>query len=160
MSDPKHALVTVVEHAAPVVPMHPMVQLAMASGTVDPGTLRELMTLQREWEAGEAKRAYTRALVALKADLPTTLKRDMTVRFKDVRYTHTSLASAIEAVTPHLTAHGFALAWTPSTEGNKVTVTCRLTHEAGHSEEASISAPVDTSGSKSTCRIGVPGSKW
>jgi hypothetical protein len=148
MSDPKHALVSVVEHQAPVARMHPLVQSAMAQSP-DPATLRELLQLQRDWEAGEALKAFTRAKVALKADLPAVIARDQRVAFRDVRYTHTSLASAMDAVMPILTRHGFSLDWQPSTEKGQVTVTCRLTHAEGHSESCSITAPVDTSGSKS-----------
>lgn len=154
MSEPDHkAIVTVVEHSAPVERMHPLVQAAMATGSLDPATLRDLLAVQREHEAGEARKAFTRALVALKAALPAVIARDTTVDFTSAkgrtRYTHTSLAAAMEAVTPHLTAHGFSLAWVPSTDKGQVTVTARLTHAEGHHEETSISAPVDTSGNKS-----------
>ena len=154
MSEPNHkAIVTVVEHSAPVERMHPLVQAAMATGSLDPATLRDLLAVQREYEAGEARKAFTRALVALKAALPAVIARDTTVDFTSAkgrtRYTHTSLAAAMEAVTPHLTAHGFSLAWVPSTDKGQVTVTARLTHAEGHHEETSISAPVDTSGNKS-----------
>lgn len=154
MSEPNHnAVVRVVEHSAPVERMHPMVEMAMRGGQLDPATLRELLAVQREWEAGEARKAFARALVALKASLPSVIGRDTTVDFTSAkgrtRYTHTSLAAAMEAVTPHLTAHGFSLAWVPSTDKGQVTVTARLTHAEGHHEETSISAPVDTSGNKS-----------
>lgn len=154
MSEPNHkAVVHVVEHSAPIARMHPLVELAMKGGQVDPATLRELLAVQRDWEAGEARKAFTSALVALKADLPSVIARDTTVDFTSAkgrtRYTHTSLAAAMEAVTPVLTAHGFSLAWSPSTDKGQVTVTCRLTHAGGHHEETSISAPVDTSGNKS-----------
>ena len=154
MSEPNHkAIVTVVEHSAPVERMHPLVQAAMATGSLDPATLRDLLAVQREYEAGEARKAFTRALVALKSALPAVISRDTTVDFTSAKgrthYTHTSLAAAMEAVNPHLTAHGFSLAWVPSTDKGQVTVTARLTHAEGHHEETSISAPVDTSGNKS-----------
>jgi hypothetical protein len=149
--------VTVIEHTD-VDRLHPMVRQAMA-GAPDPATLRELLALQRDWEAGEAKRAFTAALVRLKADLPSVIKRDQTVDFtgrSGVRtyYTHTSLAAAMEAITGPITEHGFSLSWEPSTspDGKTVTVSCRLTHEAGHSESAAISAPLDTSGNKSAAQ--------
>jgi len=128
--------------------LHPVVAAAMQHGP-DPATLRELLAVQREWEAGESKRQYTEALVALKRDLPTVLARDQTVVFGKTRYTHTSLAAVMEAVTGPLTSHGFALSWEPSTSDATVTVACVLTHAGGHSERAAISAPRDNSGSKS-----------
>lgn len=154
MSDPKHAAITVVERHETHAIMHPLVAAAMQTGSLDPATLRELLEVQRAWEAGESRKAFTRALVALKRDLPTTIKRDAAVDFTNksgfrTHYRHASLAHALEEVTPALTAHGFALAWEPKTEGNMVHVTCRLTHAEGHSEATTISAPVDTSGNKS-----------
>lgn len=129
--------------------MHPMVAAATERGMpTDPATLRELMALQREWEAGEAKKAYTRALANLKRDLPAVIARDKEVRFKATYYTHTSLAAAMEVITGPLTAHGFALNWVPSVQNGQVVVTCRLTHAEGHHEEASLVAPPDNSGSK------------
>ncbi|AKF06048.1 ERF family protein [Sandaracinus amylolyticus] len=136
---------------------HPLVAAAMAHGTAlgDVTTLRELLAMQREWEAGEARKAYTRALTALKRDLPTVIEKDSVVDFtnnagKRTHYTHASLAGVMDAITGPLTQHGFSLAWVPTTgEKNVVRVTCRLTHAEGHAEECSLEAPSDTSGSKS-----------
>lgn len=134
--------------------MHPMVEAAMRGGTLDPDTLEKLLALQERWEAGEARKAYARALTALKRDLPTVIGKDQTVDFKNktgrrTYYTHASLAGVMEAVTGPLTAHGFSLSWIPATgERGAVRVTCRLTHSEGHHEECSLSAPADTSGSK------------
>lgn len=154
MSDDKHAATLIAHVESPPERVHPLVELAMRGGQVDPATLRELMVLQREWEADESRRAYTRALIALKTDLPRVLARDASVDYTTAKgrthYRHTSLAAAADAVTEPLTMHGFAATWVPSTgERDMVTVTCRLQHCDGHSESATISAPRDTSGNKS-----------
>jgi hypothetical protein len=135
--------------------MHPMVRMAMRNGAVDPATLGELMALQREWQADEARKAFTRAKTALMRDLPTVIKKDATVKYtprngNPVHYTHASLAGVMNAITEPLTRHGFALSWTPSiTEKGSVRVTCRLTHAEGHHEEATLEAKPDDSGNKS-----------
>lgn len=137
--------------------MHPLVSAAMRSGALaDPATLRELLAVQREWEAGEARKAYARALAALKRDLPTVIDRDSTVDFTSKAgartfYTHSSLAGVMDAITGPLTQHGFSLSWvTTSGERGSVRVTCRLTHSEGHQEDGcALEAPPDTSGSKS-----------
>lgn len=152
MSDEHAKAVTVIERRD-VERLHPMLRKAELAG-VDTATIREMMTLQREWEAGEAKREYTAAIVALKRDLPTVIRKDKTVDFKNKEgrrtyYTHTSLAGVMDAVTECLTSHGFSLGWEPSTDKGQVTVTCRLTHAGGHSESSTISAPIDVSGNKS-----------
>lgn len=154
MSDAKHAIQPHAAHGQVPARMHPIVEQAIAHNP-DPATLRELLAVQREWESGEARKAYARALVALKRDLPQVIGHDKTVDFTSktgvrTRYTHASLAAAMEAVTPHLTAHGFTLNWEPGrSERGDVVVTCRLLHSEGHSESCTLVAPVDTSGSKS-----------
>jgi len=157
MSEKDHASVAVIERGETAPVIHPlaMVQQAVNKG-LDPDTIRQLMDLADRHDATEARKAYSAALVDLKRDLPTIIDRDKLVDFKTskgpVRYTHTSLAAVMAAVTEPLTQHGFSLAWTPSTEGNTVNVTCRLTHSQGHSEETTLSAPKDTSGLKSAAQ--------
>lgn len=115
----------------------------------NPEALRELLAIQRDYEAGEAKKAYAAALIELKADLPKVLNRDKHVSFNSTNYTHTTLGAAVEAVTPHLITHGFAHSWHPSTPSpSEVSVTCRLTHRAGHFEEVTITGPPDAKGGK------------
>lgn len=154
MSD-THKAAIVTAPTSTVERMHPLVQAAMASGALaDPATLRELLSVQREWEAGEARKSYSRALAALKRDLPTVIRKDAVVDFNSAKgrtyYKHASLAGVMDAITDPLTAHGFSLAWIPSTgERGGVRVTCRLTHQDGHHEECSLEAGADTSGNKS-----------
>ncbi len=134
--------------------MHPMVQAAMGGGGAAPDveTMRELMNLQREWEAGEAKKSFTRALVAVKDELPRVIGHDKTVDFTSAKgrttYTHTSLAAVVDAVTDPLTRHGFSVSFVPQTSDRAVHVTCILMHRDGHSERASIASAPDNSGSK------------
>jgi len=134
--------------------MHPLVSAAMRGGQLDPATLRELLAVQRDYEAGEARKAYSRALASLKRDLPTVIAKDSTVDYQSAKgrtfYRHASLAGVMDAITDPLTRHGFSLAWVPASgERGNVRVVCRLTHAEGHHEECSLEAPPDTSGAKS-----------
>ncbi|MEQ9074127.1 MAG: ERF family protein [Sandaracinaceae bacterium] len=154
MSDTHKAAIVTTTERGEVQRMHPLVGAAMASGEVNPETLRELLAVQREWEAGEARKAYTRAMAGLKADLPRVIGHDKSVDFAPrngpkVHYTHTSLAHVVEEVVGILTAHGFSHSWIPRTTDRKVEVTCRLTHTEGHSEECTLDAEPDKSGMKS-----------
>lgn len=137
-------------------PLHPMVRAAMnAPGGPDPVMLEKLMDLQERWEATEARKAFTTAMTGLKRDLPRVIHHDQEVDFKSKKtgtrthYTHTSLARVVTEVVDVLTEHGFSHSWIPQTSGRDVVVTCRLTHTDGHSEETSLSAPLDTTGNKS-----------
>jgi len=151
VTDTHTKAVAVIEHE-PTTTLNPALR-AIMERDLPTETVREMLQIQREWEAGEARKAYTTAMVALKQVLPTVLKRDKSVAFKQVRYTHLSLAGMMDAVTGPLTTHGFSLGWEPSTDAKAgVSVTCRLTHAQGHSETCTIAAPIDTSGSKSTAQ--------
>jgi ERF superfamily protein len=107
--------------------------------------------MQKEHEANVAKRAFIQAKVALKKMLPAWLPRDKEVKFQDVRYTHTSLAAAMDIIQPNLNEFGFSLSWKTATnpKDGKVIVTAVLEHEAGHSEETTLEAAPDMKGSKS-----------
>lgn len=158
MSDTDHKMVPHVDQAPVRQEMHPMVKAAIESGA---GTeqLEKLMKLQQDWEANEARKAYARALIALKKDLPVVLEHDKSVSFKPggpVAYTHTTLGGAVAAVTPVLTDHGFSHSWRSEVEGDgakaMVKVWCRLMHSDGHFEETELAAPADMSGSKSVAQ--------
>lgn len=133
---------------------HPLVKMAMDAGPLDTASLGALMAMQKEWEAGMAKKAYTRALIDMKRELPQVLGRDKRVIFEtrgggSTTYTHTSLAAAVEAITPHVCNHGFSLDFkTRSTEKGHVEVMCTLTHRDGHAESSALAAPPETSGTK------------
>lgn len=138
------------------VDLHPLVEAAMAVTMSDPDTARKMLDLQRDYQADKARRAFNRDMIALKASLPAVLARDKAVAYESERtgqkteYTHASLSSVVEAVTPHLINYGFSLSWEPATpDKTTVSVTAKLTHGDGHRETATISAPPDNSGRKS-----------
>lgn len=156
MTDRGHAVIINPERVANIEKMNPVVSAGMRilENNPNPEALRALLTMQQDWEREESRKAFERAMVALKRDLPTVLRRDKVVDFtgktgQRTHYTHTSLAAAVDAVSIPLTQHGFSHSWTPSTDDKgKVHVTCTLTHVDGHSKVTTISAPVDTSGNK------------
>lgn len=150
MSDNHDKAISIIDRSERVG-MSPVVSagLRILEHSPNPETLRELLAMQRDWEANEARKAYASALVGLKVGLPTIIAHDKLVNFNSTRYTHTSLGAAVEAVTPHLINHGFTHSWYPATNGaNEVSVTCRLTHQAGHFEEVCLKAPPDNKGAK------------
>jgi hypothetical protein len=148
-----------VQPAAIAQPMdraiHPMIA-ALADGRIDAATVREMVSLQREHEGNEARKAYAVAMTALKSALPARIAKDGLVNYQPqgkerVTYRHATLAGVVDAVVGHLTAHGFSHSWIPARlpSGN-VQVTCRLTHCQGHSESCTLDAAVDGSGGKNS----------
>jgi len=112
--------------------LHPVIQAAI-SQRYDPSTLRELLAVQREFEAGEARRAYARALSAAKEELPPVIRRD--AKNPHLKVAYATLGGISSVVTPILSRHGISVSWRTETEGREIVMICRLTHVDGHSED-------------------------
>jgi len=154
MTDTHDKTITVVEVDRPQsneISMMDIISAAMKNDPT-PETLRELLQFQKDVDARAAEIAYSEALTELKRDLPAVISRDQTVKYGAgegaTRYKHSSLSHVMDIVTEHLSNHGFSLTWRPSTSDRQVTVTCRMMHSAGHSDECTISSSPDTSGRK------------
>jgi len=127
--------------------VHPLAKAMLASGApITPESVKQMLDLQQQWEANEARKMYTRALVDLKRDLPSVVAHNK----KGHTNTYTDLAALIDAVTPHLARHGFSVSWSTEPSGTDITVACVLTHCGGHAESiAKMTAAQDSQGAKS-----------
>lgn len=126
-----------------------MIRMAVAGGA-DLDKLEKLLALQERWEAGEAKKAYHIAMAEFKAN-PPKIDKDKKVGYSTAKgkvgYSHASLANVVEKVTVELSKYGLSASWRTKQNG-KIEVTCRITHVKGHSEETTLVADADDSGSK------------
>lgn len=142
-----------VQVASPSVVATPsgMIQMALQSGA-DLEKLEKLLTLQEKWDANEAKKAYHVAMAAFKS-IPLEIDKDKKVEYStskgQVGYFHASLANVVKKITSELGKHGLSASWNTQQNG-KVTVTCKITHVSGHSEETTLTAEADLSGSKNS----------
>lgn len=118
----------------------------------DPNTLSKLMDLQERWEAGQARKAYVAAMTAFKQEAPAVLKKNDTVDFTTqkgrTRYNYANLGSIVQEITAILGKHELSASWSTHQDGNNVTVTCHVTHIAGHRESVTLTGPIDESGNK------------
>lgn len=133
--------------------------LAAVAGGADPATIREMLALQREWEAGEARKAFNEALAAFKGEEIVIRKRKR-VHFTaknsgaTTDYKHAELSDCTEAIGPALARHGLAYTWNvEQPAANVVRVTCKLTHRLGHSESITMEAAPDDSGNKNKIQM-------
>lgn len=114
--------------------------------------LEKLMDLQARWEASKAKKAYHVAMTAFKAN-PPEIKKDKKVSYAagggTTSYKHASLANVVDTINGALSTHGLSASWQTAQNG-AVSVTCRITHVLGHSEETTLTAGADGSGSKNS----------
>jgi ssDNA-binding Zn-finger/Zn-ribbon topoisomerase 1 len=124
---------------------------------VDPAVLRQMLEVQERWEAMEAKKAYVKAMSAFKRETPAVLNKDAKVDFSTQKgrthYKYASLGGIIEQLTPKLSEHGLSVSFACAQEGNGIAVTCQITHERGHSERVTLTAPRDDSGNKNPIQM-------
>lgn len=129
-----------------------MIRLAVESGA-DLDKLEKLLGLQERWETNEAKKAYHEAMAEFKKN-PPVIEKDKKVGYEGkgggkVGYMHATLANVVKKITEELSKHGLSASWRTHQEG-KISVTCKITHKLGHSEETTLQADADTSGSKNS----------
>lgn len=131
-----------------------LIEMALSKGADEKALekLEKVLELQERWEANEAKKAYHQAMSAFKLN-PPDIERDKTVSYTPqgkptVTYNHATLANVTGKINASLSEHGLSASWVTKQENGSVSVTCKITHSMGHSEETTISAAPDTSGSK------------
>lgn len=138
-----------VSRMEPMTPMH-MISDAVARGASFE-QISQLMDLRDRIEASEARKAFVTAMTAFKRNAPTIVKNKV-ADFKTDKgrtvYAYSDLANVCDVVIGALAEHGISHDWAPAQSGNTVTVTCTLTHELGHTKQATLSAMADQSGGK------------
>lgn len=128
-----------------------LIDSAIAKGA-DLEKLEKLLALQERYDAMEAKKAYNKAMSDFKAN-PPKIEKDRKVSFSTssgkTSYNHASLANVTEKINGELSKYGLSASWSVKQNGT-ISVTCKITHIKGHSEETTLSASADTSGSKNS----------
>ena len=113
------------------------IQSAVDSGAT-PDTLRELLTLKREHEADEAKKAFNQALFQFQAEMPKVGELS-----KGHHSNYASFEDIMGAAQPYLEKHGLALSFDQYEDGDNLKITCTILHRDGHSIDKSFSLPKD-----------------
>lgn len=132
-----------------VTPMQ-MLNQALQKGT-DIAIIEKLMDLAERWDKAQARKAFDNAIAAAKAEIPVIPKRrkvDFTSQKGRTSYLHEGFGDIAEIVDPILAKHGLSYRHRTAQEGNKVTVTCVLSHRDGHYEETTLFADRDETGNK------------
>mgnify|MGYP006921365784 CR=1 FL=1 len=131
--------------------MDPRSTLALAiEKGMDPVTLGKLMDLQDRWDATQARKAYVEALAGFKRECPAVIGKDKRADFGagKAKYSYATTGAIVTAITPAMSKFGLSLSWETKQEPRLVTVTCHVTHSAGHRESATLTGPHDESGGK------------
>jgi hypothetical protein len=123
-----------------------LLSIAVKQGA-DLEKMEKLMELQERWEANQAKKSYIKAMTAFKINPPEILKK-VKVEYLKTKYSHASLDHVTDEINKSLSTHGLFASWSQTQAEGNITVTCKITHEDGYSEETSLTAGADMSGSK------------
>lgn len=130
--------------AAPSMTQTPMQMLAsaVASGA-SPEMIGKLMDLQERWEKNEALKDFNAAIADAKAEIKPIVRN----RTGHNQKRYADMAAVANGVDAILAKHGLSYRHR-SKQDEKIHVTCILFHRSGHSEETTLAAKPDTSGSK------------
>jgi hypothetical protein len=136
----------------PVTPMDMLNRAVQSGASLE--MVAKLMDLQDRWKASQSLEAFNEAMAAAKAEIPTITKNrevDFTSAKGRTHYRYEDLGNIANTVQPILAKHGLSYRYRATSNVNEpVTVTCIVSHRAGHYEEITLTAGRDESGNKNS----------
>src|SRR5208282_2752795 len=114
-----------------------IVERMLREPAFDLDRVEKMLALKAQWEAAEAKKAFTADMAAFKMN-PPILYKNKHVGFTSKRtesstdYDHATHSEVTMKIIPALAAHGFSHNWVTEQPEGKVKVTCIITHRLGH----------------------------
>jgi hypothetical protein len=114
--------------------------------------LTKLMELQRTWQSDQARKAFFSALNEFQANVPE-IRKAKKVGFETktggrTDYNYAPLADIVRQIKDTCKECGLSYRWEIQDTKEELKVTCKVTHLDGHTEETTMLASPDTSGSK------------
>ena len=135
-----------------------LIERAAADPSVDLDRMERMYAMYERASARSAKSAYIQALASARAKMPTIIKRGVivgnvkeggVVTGKAKQSTYAKWEDVVDTILPVLDGHGLVLSFrTDQSAADRVTVKAVLAHVDGHSEESSMSLPLDAGGGK------------
>jgi hypothetical protein len=143
--------VTMTERASEGAAMLSMIERAARDPNVDVDKFERLMLMKERVEKEAARKAFNAAASAAKNDIPPVFKNrvvDFTTQKGRTNYRYEDFAAVANAVDPVLKKNGLHYRFRSSQNGQRLAVTCILSHDGGYFEETTLEAPEDHSGNK------------
>jgi len=123
-----------------------MIATAVSSGA-SIEALERLMALKERHEKEIARQSFLNALSDFQMDSPD-IRKTKGVEFGTTKYMYAPLADIDRQLRKVMKDHGFSKRWEIQDNGDEIKVTCIIAHIGGHTEQTSMTAKPDTSGSK------------
>jgi hypothetical protein len=114
---------------------------------LDIDKLGKLMELQRQWQSDQDRKLFFESLSKFQSQCPE-IRKNKVVSFGETKYQYAPLSDIERQIKELMWECGLTKRWETKEEGDKITVTCIITHVAGHSESTTMSAKADDSGKK------------
>jgi hypothetical protein len=112
--------------------------------------LKELFGLQERIDARNARMAFSRALAAFRAECPQPQKTRENAQFSVTRdgqkraSRYAPLEEIDRVARPVAARHGLSWLWDTEIDGDYMRVTCKVFHEDGHMEAATVAMPYES----------------
>jgi len=144
---PLNELQHVPEGALPVAlsPMQQMQQAKEMGMSVE--EMKDMLALQKEYEANEARKAFHVALSAFKKDPPKIYKDLINLKYGSA---YSSIGNTVNTCNESMGPYGLNARWDypEGKDANDIVVTCILAHALGHEEKVTLRGNPDKEGSK------------
>ncbi len=123
-----------------------LVERAARDPSVDVGKMERLLDMAEKIHARKAESEYDQAMNAAQAEMRPVAQDSENPQ---TRSRYASYGAMDGALRPIYTQHGFSLSFgTKASVIDRVTVTCRVSHRAGHTERVEIDMPADGKGAR------------
>ena len=133
----------------PAVTPFTMIERAIERGA-DVAMIEKLMELQERNERNIGRRAFDQAIAAAKAEFKPILKSGSVSHGQGkTAFKHETLADIAGAVDGALSRYGLHYRFRVQ-QSDRISVTCIIAHQHGHSEETTLNGAPDTSGAKNS----------
>jgi hypothetical protein len=121
---------------------------------LDVSVLEKLMDLKERYDANEARKRFYEAFTLFQANCPD-LRKTKEVKFETrtggaTSYHYAPLSDITRQISKILERCKLSYRWKIQDDNNILKVTCQVSHIDGHTEETSMQASPDTSGSKNS----------
>ncbi len=113
---------------------------------VDVGVMERFLLMRKELKAEYAKEQFDKAMAGFQGECPVIkkTKKVMNKDGKSVRYVYAPIDSIVEQVKDMLAKYGLSYTIKVRNNGKEMTVVCRVTHKAGHSEDSEFEVPLSS----------------
>lgn len=131
-----------------------MIERVARDPSVNMDKMMQLMSWRKETIADQRRAEFDEAMSGAKAEIPVINKNrevDFTSQKGRTHYKYEDLAEIARVVSPILAKHGLSYRYRVTSNVNEpVTVTCIVSHRAGHFEEVTLTGGRDESGNKNS----------